>query len=160
MLECASGRRQDGFEIDDRLARLLDYVIGGHFPGLWIESPHSRYINPRPNHRRMRKRARRLRSLGCVNELMCGHDPIAPMLHSRAFASIQSRRALTYKRQERRLISRPSRNGSGVGPRRMWYLAANSGCGSASRLWSRPAPPDAFATAATIGSIRRQITQL
>jgi hypothetical protein len=27
MLERAFGRRQDSFEIDDRLARLLDYVI-------------------------------------------------------------------------------------------------------------------------------------
>src|SRR5262245_66460028 len=58
MLERAFSRRQDSFEIDDGLARLLDYVIRDHFPGLWIESPHPRYINPRSHHRSMTKHTR------------------------------------------------------------------------------------------------------
>src|SRR5262249_19818066 len=52
MLEGTSGRRQNGFEIDDGLARLLDYVIRGHFPGLWIEPPspiHKPTVQP-PSH--------------------------------------------------------------------------------------------------------------
>ena len=117
MLKRASGSRQDRFEIYDRLARLLDDIIGDHLPALWIESPHPRDINPRSNHRRMRKWAGRLRGLGCVNEPMCGHDPIESYASFVAFAPIQFRRALAVENPDRRSISFPSRNKSRVGTR-------------------------------------------
>src|SRR5262249_53669169 len=145
---------QDRREIHHGLPRLLDHVVGDHLASLGIEPTHAGHEYPGPDYGGVRERAGSGRSFWRVDELV-GRHHASPC----GCAPIHSRSALAVRKPERRSIRCPLRNRSSVGTPWMLCFTAKSTRRSASTLWARTAPPEPSATAATIGSTLRQITQ-